>query len=75
MGEFSPYLATILTLVAIALAYYAGRRDGIEIGAVGMFDVLRDEGVIETAMEYQDGEEHEVIIKDGRPIRKNYSDS
>ncbi len=75
MIESYPYLALVLTLIAIALAYIAGRNDGIGVGAIGMFDILKDEGIIETAIEYQDGEEHEVIIKDGRPVRKNYSDS
>lgn len=69
---FYPWGATVLTIAAIALAYVAGRRSGIDAGAVGMFDLLKESGAIETVTQWVDGEEEEIVVKDGKPIKPSW---
>ena len=70
---FYPWGATILTIAAVVLAYIAGRRTGIDVGAEGMFDLLEESGAIETATQWNaDGEEETIVIKDGKPIKPSW---
>ena len=61
-----------LIIIVVVLAYIAGRRAGIDKGAEGMFNLLKEQGIIETVTTWVDGEEEEIVVKDGKPVKPTW---
>ena len=58
-----PYIATLIGLCLFILGYYIGRISGVDIGAAGMFEELRDTGFTRTVITRDaDGNEVEELV-------------
>ena len=50
MSEYIPYIASLIGAGLFVIGYWTGRNVGVDIGAGGMFDNLRDNGYISTEL-------------------------
>ena len=61
--EYIPYVASLIGAGLFVIGYWTGRNVGVDIGAGGMFDNLRDNGYITTVTMYNsDGNEVEELV-------------